>query len=96
MLKGFIVVLLFSDAGDIVDAHALSPGGDALGVEVPSGAWHTAVSLEECSVFLEVKPGPFNPITPEDRAPWAPAEGASDAGGYLKKVAAKARRICGI
>jgi cupin fold WbuC family metalloprotein len=96
VLRGLVVVLLFSDAGDITDSHALSPDGDTLGFEVPPGMWHTAVSLKEGSAFMEVKPGPYQPIAPEDQAAWAPAEGDSGAGRYLEKIAAEARRLCGI
>jgi cupin fold WbuC family metalloprotein len=96
VLRGLVAVLIFSDAGDMVGAHALSPDGGTLGFEVPPGVWHSAISLKEDSAFMEVKPGPFHPIPPEDQAPWAPAEGASGAGSYLEKISAEARHLCGI
>jgi cupin fold WbuC family metalloprotein len=95
VLRGLVAVLIFSDAGDMVGSHALSPDGGTLGIEVPPGTWHTAVSLQEGSAFMEVKPGPYQLIAPEDQASWAPAEGAAGAGGYLEKISAEARRICG-
>jgi cupin fold WbuC family metalloprotein len=94
-LRGLIAILIFSDEGDVLNAHALTPHGDTLGFEVQPGVWHTAVSLKEGSVFLEVKPGPFQPIPAEDKAPWAPAEGSPGAGGYLEKISAQARSLCG-
>jgi cupin fold WbuC family metalloprotein len=96
VLRGSVAVLIFSDAWDIVTSYALSFNSGILGFEVPPGAWHTAVSFAEGSAFLEVKPGPFKPISPEDWAPWAPAEGAPDAPVYLKKISAVAGRICGV
>jgi len=95
-LRGMIAVLLFSDTGDVTNAYALSYTGGILGFEVPPGVWHTAVSLEEGSSFLEVKPSPFKPIPAEDKAPWAPAEGAPGSGGYLETISAQARSLCGI
>ena len=95
VLRGSVVVLLFSDAGGIVGSHALSPDGGTLGFEVPPGVWHTAVSLKGGSAFMEVKPGPYQVVAPEDQAAWAPAEGASGAGSYLEKLSAEARSLCG-
>jgi cupin fold WbuC family metalloprotein len=96
VLRGSVVVLLFSDAGGIAGSHALSPDGGTLGFEVPPGVWHTAVSLKGGSAFMEVKPGPYQAVATEDQAAWAPAEGASGAGSYLEKISAEARRICRI
>lgn len=94
-LRGLIAVLLFSDTGDVTNAYALSPTGGILGCEVSPGIWHTAVSLRDGSAFLEVKPGPFQPTPAEDKAPWAPAEGSRGAGGYLERISAEARNLCG-
>lgn len=96
VLRGLVTVLIFSDAGDIISPHALSSYSGTLGFEVPPGVWHTAVSFAEGSAFVEVKPGPFQPISPEDWAPWAPAEGAPDAAGYLEKISDEAIHISGI
>jgi cupin fold WbuC family metalloprotein len=95
-LRGLVVVLVFSGAGEMSGSHALSPDGDTLGFEVPVGVWHTAVSLKEGSAFMEVKPGPYQPIAPEDQAPWAPVEGTPGAGSFIEKMSAEARRLCRI
>jgi cupin fold WbuC family metalloprotein len=85
-LRGSMALVVFSDTGEIELAYPLSAGGDLIGAEVPPGAWHTVVSLSEGSVFLEVKPGPYEPLTAKDRAPWAPEEGTPEAMPYLESL----------
>ena len=61
----------------------ISPFGrdDSMGAR-----WNTVVSLEPGSVFYETKTGPYVPISAEDMAPWAPAEGSAMAGKYLESL----------
>jgi cupin fold WbuC family metalloprotein len=66
-LRGTLVVIIFSDTGEIEGSYALSHNRETMGVEVAPGTWHSAVSLEEGAVFLEVKPGPYIPYPAEDR-----------------------------
>jgi hypothetical protein len=49
------------------------------GVEIPAGSWHALSILEEETVLLEIKPGPYLPLSDKDFAPWAPEEGSSSA-----------------
>jgi cupin fold WbuC family metalloprotein len=95
-LRGTLVVLTFSDAGNIENTYMLSPKRETMGVEVAPGTWHSAVSLEEGSVFLEVKPGPYKSLPDEDKAPWAPAEGAPGSVDYYTKLSAQVRSLCTI
>ena len=44
----------------------LSPNGPIVALNVPRGQWHTVHALESGSVILEVKDGPYEPISPED------------------------------
>jgi cupin fold WbuC family metalloprotein len=85
-LRGTLVVIIFTDSGEIERTYWLSPNRETMGVEVAPGTWHSAVSLEEGSVFLEVKPGPYTPYPTEDRAPWAPAEGSFGVADYLARI----------
>ena len=89
-LRGTLVVLTFSDAGNIENTYVLSPKRETMGAEVAPGTWHSAVSLEEGSVFLEVKPGPYKSLPDEDKAPWAPAEGSPEVADYLAKLESQA------
>lgn len=64
----------------------LAPGGDPFGVHIPAGEFHTFVSLESGTVFFESKAGPYRPLSPEEKAPWAPGEGNAEAAGYLASL----------
>lgn len=44
----------------------LSPGGQTVAVNIPAGQWHTVQALESGTVILEVKDGPYEPITDAD------------------------------
>jgi cupin fold WbuC family metalloprotein len=58
----------------------------AVGVDIPHGVWHTVIALESDTLFLEAKAGPYLPLTTEEKAPWAPAEGASEAAAYFGRL----------
>ena len=78
-LAGSIGVLVFDDAGELVEKRVISPGGPVMGAEMPPGAWHTFVSIASGSVFFEAKAGPYAPPGPDEVASWAPAEGTPEA-----------------
>ena len=81
VLEGELAFFTFDDAGQI--ARALVLGGDALGVDIQPGVWHTIAVLSAHVVCFEVKPGPYSAANDKDFAPWAPREGDPKAGGYL-------------
>jgi cupin fold WbuC family metalloprotein len=85
-LRGRFAALTFGDRGEIERVVPFGAGGAAAGVDIPAGAWHAIVSLESGSVFFETKPGPYVPLSDKDWAPWAPAEGTSEAADYLSKM----------
>ena len=101
VLRGQLGLVIFDDAGNVVKTARVGvPQGDflrgagaaAIGVDIPHGTWHTAVALEADTVFLEAKAGPYLPLTEPERAPWAPAENAAAAAGYLESLKAKFSR----
>ncbi|MBI5109545.1 MAG: WbuC family cupin fold metalloprotein [Rhodocyclales bacterium] len=93
VLRGLLGLVLFDDAGKIVRLVRVGAGTTAIGVDVAYGTWHTAIALEDNTVFLEAKAGPYLPLTSEERAPWAPAEGGDSAAGYLAKLKAELVQI---
>lgn len=82
-IRGRFHLLLFDDAGRIIERIELSPAGPAVAVDVPVGMWHAIVALEPGSIFFEIKPGPYAPLTDKDFAPWAPPEGGEGVQEYL-------------
>ena len=74
-VRGRFAALSFDSEGRVSNRVEFGSDGDNLGVELPPGSWHAVVSLAPGSVFFEVKPGPYDPVTDKDFAAWAPVEG---------------------
>ncbi|WP_374510961.1 WbuC family cupin fold metalloprotein [Niveibacterium sp.] len=89
VVRGSVGVFEFDDDGAVIRAARLSAAGDAFGLHVPLGVWHSLVALEPGTVFLEVKGGPYVPFSPEDFAPWAPAEGDPAAADFIAALRKK-------
>ena len=63
----------------VTETVILSHQGGVLVADVPSGVFHTAVSLEPGTVFFEAKAGPYLPLAEAETAAWAPPEGSGEA-----------------
>lgn len=87
VLAGRIGVLAFDDKGIVTMRRIMAPASGTVGVNIPAGVFHSLVALEPGSVFFESKAGPYEPLKPEEKAPWAPAEDAFVAGDYLAFMA---------
>lgn len=85
-LKGSAAVLTFDESGTVIERVEISGEGPVHVVEIPPGAWHTLSILEEETVLLEVKPGPYLPLSDKDFAAWAPEEGSSNAPAVTVKI----------
>lgn len=83
VLRGAIGVLLFDEAGTVLDQRVLRAGGDSVGIDIPHGVIHSLVALEDGTVVFEAKAGPFAERMPAELAAFAPPEGGSDAAGFL-------------
>lgn len=88
VLRGRLGLVEFDDAGNVTRTAVLGPGCPAFGINIPHGAWHSVLGLEPGTLILEAKAGPYRPLTAEERAPWAPAEGAAGAEAYAEKLRA--------
>ena len=82
-------MVLFNDDGSIQRIIKIGPTGNASACDIPPGVWHSVVCLESKSVFLEAKPGPYQPIEADDFALWAPREGGPGAMNYLEQLERK-------
>jgi cupin fold WbuC family metalloprotein len=97
VLRGQLGLVIFNDAGEVVQTVKVGAGDTAnsvansaansvCGVDIPAGTWHTAVALLPDTVFLEAKAGPYLPFAPEEKAPWAAAEAVPAAVVYLESL----------
>jgi cupin fold WbuC family metalloprotein len=86
ILRGRLLMLFFDDEGKVTKRVILSPDFGTLGIEIPPGVWHMAISLEEGTIIYELKDGPYNPVNDKQFALWAPEEGAPGAITYLEQL----------
>ncbi len=66
-LRGRLVEEYYDDLERIcTEAIELSPNGPVVALNIPAGQWHTVRALESGTVILEVKDGPYKPLSPKD------------------------------
>lgn len=84
VVRGRLGAVIFDEAGQVLAKYRLEPG---MAIDVPHGTWHTFCCLAPDTVFFEAKAGPYVPMTPEEAAPFAPAEAEADAAAaYLASM----------
>lgn len=84
MLRGEMMVLVFDDYGDMIDRIGMSADGPIRCYEIPPGVWHAFAVPSADMVAMEVKPGPYLPLSDTDIAQWAPPEGDPKAPATLE------------
>lgn len=82
VLKGRLGVLIFNEAGEVLDKRVLEAGGTCVGVDLPPGVFHALVVLEADSILFECKAGPYKPVGEGEQASWAPREGEPGVAAY--------------
>jgi|ERR1043166_5264768 cupin fold WbuC family metalloprotein len=82
ILRGRIGILFFDNAGRVTETALLDARGDIIAIDIPHGAFHSVVALASGSVVFEAKAGPYVAQTPEEWAPFGPAEGSEDCARY--------------
>ena len=66
-LRGRLVEEFYDDLGRMCEeAIELSPNGPVVAINIPIGQWHTVHALESGTVIMEVKDGPYEPLSPVD------------------------------
>ncbi|MHB8453891.1 MAG: WbuC family cupin fold metalloprotein [Acidiferrobacterales bacterium] len=86
VLRGRLGVVFFDAEGNITAKAVLEPGSATAGVNIAHGVFHSLVALAPGSAFFEAKAGPYLPLTPAEKAGWAPAEGDPAAGAMLARL----------
>jgi len=86
IIRGRLGVVAFDAAGAVTGTALLEPGGAVAAVTIPHGVFHALVALAPGTVVFEAKAGPYRPLQPEERAGWAPAEGAPGAPAYRERL----------
>lgn len=86
LLQGSLVFFTFDDDGTVSDSVFLSRDGDAFGVDLVPGIYHTFIALEPDTVIYEVKDDPYVASNDKAFAPWSPAEGNAAAHAYMARL----------
>jgi cupin fold WbuC family metalloprotein len=86
VVRGRLGVIIFSDDGTVKETILLESNGELLGVDIPSGLFHTAVSLDTGTIFFEAKAGPYVPLQEAEKPKWAPEDGSVYAAEYLRSL----------
>ena len=63
-IRGHFEEYFYDEAGNRTDVIDMRPGGNVL--NIPAGQWHSLESLESGTVLIEVKDGPYEPISQDD------------------------------
>src|SRR5579864_5452665 len=50
VLEGAVVFFVFDDEGRVAASYALGPGGEALGIDVQPGVWHTLTAVTDRAI----------------------------------------------
>lgn len=77
IVRGRLGILVFDDNGRVTEKLLLDAAGENIGADIPSGVFHTAVSLAEGTIFFEAKAGPYLPLSDSEKACWAPEDGTA-------------------
>lgn len=80
LLRGAFSLVSFEDDGQVRERVDLDAPG---AIEVPARTWHTVVCRAPDTLLFEVKPGPYDPATDKEFAPFAPREGDSTVPVFL-------------
>jgi cupin fold WbuC family metalloprotein len=87
LIRGKLGVIMFDEQGEVVEKALMEPAGVVI-LDIPHGLFHTAVSLEQGTIFFEAKAGPYIPITAAEKADWSPEDGTPAVPAYLERLKA--------
>jgi cupin fold WbuC family metalloprotein len=90
-IRGVFSLITFDDDGGLVQSVCFGTEKYSeylctnVGVEIPSGTWHTVSAMQANSVLLEIKEGPFVANVSKEFALWAPQVGSSRVDSFMAK-----------
>lgn len=89
LIRGALGIITFADDGSIPATTLLTANTDSCIATIPSGVWHTAVSLAPGTIFFEAKAGPYHPFSEQEKASWAPEDNQPTTAPYLQSLCAR-------
>jgi len=86
VFRGQFQFVVFDTDGRMTESHTVGAHSGKNGFEIEANRWHCWIPLTDEGVFFEVKPGPYDPATAAEFAPWAPEEGTDEARLYVQQL----------
>ena len=65
-LRGHLREIFYNDDREVTEVFDLVPGGPCIGLNIPSGQWHTVEVLESGTVIMEFKDGAYEALGEKD------------------------------
>lgn len=65
LLRGCMDEIFYDDEKRVIARFRLNPKEGRYGLSIPAGQWH-GIEVHESSVIIEMKDGPYRPISQED------------------------------
>ena len=93
ILKGRVLLIEFSDKGEITDHLILDSVLGNYGAEIRPKSWHTLITLEKDSLVYEIKDGPWDASDDKNFATWAPSEGETKCIEYNNSLLRKLKLL---
>lgn len=81
-LQGRLLLLLFDEEGVVTERLTLDPSGRLRGIEIEPNTWHTLLAEVPGTVILEIKQGPYIPVSFSNFADWSPRESSHEVRRY--------------
>ncbi len=88
VVRGKLGAICFDELGTVTHRVVIEANGENVGLNTPSGVFHSFVALAPNSVIFEAKAGPYTPLGEQEKATWAPAENSPQAQEYFEKMLA--------
>lgn len=79
-------MLIFEDDGTLQARYDLDTDGLTKGLEIPPGQFHALLADSKPATFLEIKPGPYQPLAENEVAPWSPEEEHPEAEEFISQL----------
>ncbi|MEX0928334.1 MAG: WbuC family cupin fold metalloprotein [Balneolales bacterium] len=84
LVQGSLSFFIFDDEGRVTSHLPLNESGQGALIDIEPRIWHSFIVTQPDTVIFEVKRGPYDPETDKLFARWAPVEGGSGTGEYLR------------
>jgi len=84
VLNGKLACYIFKENGGLEARYDLAPGTVGNLLDIEPGVYHTMLPIEENTIVLEIKRGPYDAATDKSFPLWSPPEDSPIAQAYAR------------